>query len=175
MTKKIALTMIMLTLTMISGVAHLSFHASPLLCSLSTPSTQLESMSIQDNNVNIRAKVVDLESKILKEWSATNYNDLTSENITSDSNKNKNQDSSSNIPSIVNSVSRSNFSTSLDEETKTNIEEFKKMGFATEDIIIALKKSNDSHDLAAEMLEVMEEGKDLLIQKIQEIGNHIVF
>ena len=148
------------------------------VCKLPTPSTN-----------SFKAEVVNLESKILKEWKAagqTEHSSDSSEVLTPA--VESAVESSAVEASLVDTVDAAapkdttvpiavsgDSENTVTENTEpadldTKINELKKMGFSAVDAKIALKQTNYEVSEAAAMLELEEEEKEIIREKVAEIG-----
>lgn len=124
---------------------------------------------------SIKAEVVDLESKIMKEWKAAGSTEIDS--------------ASPPIATAVTDIVEENIkpevivTAATVEEVKApeaeqidvadieaKVDELKKMGYSSDDAKLALKKSNNDVGAAAAILEADEEENEDVLKKASELG-----
>lgn len=151
------------------------FYTSPLL-GLSNPPAGVECVDnvckIVPTSDTIKAEVIDLESKILKEWKAAGTAEPSNDSsITSDPSSPVVDEQTSDV--ATEPLSESAESEAEPTESEVKVSELVKMGFDAGDAKIALKKANYEVSAAASILEADEEEKEDVLKKVTELGETI--
>jgi hypothetical protein len=151
------------------------FHLSPLL-GLSNPPAGVECVDnvckIVPTSDTIKAEVIDLESKILKEWKAAGTAEPSTDSSTSSVASSTVVDDQTNA-AVAEPSSESAETESEPTESEVKVSELVKMGFDAGDAKVALKKANYEVSAAASILEADEEEKEDILKKVTEIGEMI--
>lgn len=148
------------------------FHTFPLF-GLSNPPAGVECVDnvckIVPTSDTIKAEVIDLESKILKEWKAAGTAEPTTESSTASipsSSVVVDQTNDAAIEPLLETAGSESEAT----ESEVKVSELVKMGFDAGDAKIALKKGNNEVSAAASILEADEEEKEDVLKKVTELG-----
>lgn len=158
-----------------TAVQSSHFYPSPLL-GLSIPPAGVECVDnvckIAPTSDTIKAEVIDLESKILKEWKAAGSAEPSADSsaasvISSPIVDDQNSDVTSEP------LSESAKSELEPTESDVKVNELVKMGFDAGDAKIALKKADYEVSAAASILEADEEEKEDVLKKVTELGEKI--
>ena len=177
-------------LLLAASVVHSSSFSSYPLLSLSNPPAGVEctddvcKIVTPTTSSSIKAEVVNLESKILKEWKAAGNVELSSDSSATLVTPTVESSTVETIPPITTEDNASvpiNTDTAVttEAESEANLEpsdleskvnELKKMGFSPADAKTALKQTGYEVSEAAAMLELEEEEKEIILQKVAEIG-----
>jgi hypothetical protein len=148
------------------------FHLSPLL-GLSNPPAGVECVDnvckIVPTSDTIKAEVIDLESKILKEWKAAGTAEPSTDSSTASVASSTVVDDQTNA-AVAEPSSESAETESEPTESEVKVSELVKMGFDAGDAKVALKKANYEVSAAASILEADEEEKEDILKKVTEIG-----
>jgi hypothetical protein len=151
------------------------FHISPLL-GLSNPPAGVECVDnvckIVPTSDTIKAEVIDLESKILKEWKAAGTAEPSTDSSTASVASSTVVDDQTSA-AVAEPSSESAETESEPTESEVKVSELVKMGFDAGDAKIALKKANYEVSAAASILEADEEEKEDILKKVTEIGEMI--
>jgi hypothetical protein len=151
------------------------FHLSPLL-GLSNPPAGVECVDnvckIVPTSDTIKAEVIDLESKILKEWKAAGTAEPSTDSSTASVASSTVVDDQTEA-AVAEPTSESAETESEPTESEVKVSELVKMGFDAEDAKIALKKANYEVSAAASILEADEEEKEDILKKVTELGEII--
>jgi hypothetical protein len=151
------------------------FHLSPLL-GLSNPPAGVECVDnvckIVPTSDTIKAEVIDLESKILKEWKAAGTAEPSTDSSTASVASSTVVDDQTNA-AVAEPSSESAETESEPTESEVKVSELVKMGFDAGDAKVALKKANYEVSAAASILEADEEEKEDILKKVTEIGEMI--
>ena len=124
---------------------------------------------------SIKAEVVDLESKIMKEWKAAGSTEIDSASpVVATAVADKVEENIK--PEVVaKPISPAEVEAPEAEQVdvadiEAKVDELKKMGYSSEDAKLALKKSNNEVGAAAAILEADEEENEDVFQKATELG-----
>ena len=161
-----------------TAVRSAHFHTT-ILMGLSNPPAGVECTDnvckVVPSPENIKSEVLDLETKIMKEWKAAGSTEIDSTSPVAVTAVTDIAEEDTKSKAVVLDASPVQLPASEAEQTDVadidlKVSELKKMGYSAEDAKLALKKSNNEVSGAAAILEADEEENEDVLQKAKELG-----